>query len=68
MDQRERLRRAFPSYGRDWDAAIEFGIDVSLLEENLRLTPTERILQLQRMTETFELFRPKPRAIDAKHS
>jgi hypothetical protein len=59
MDLRATLRKAFPSYGPDWDAAIEFGIDLSLLEENLRLTPTERILQLQQMTETFEAFRPK---------
>jgi hypothetical protein len=30
----------------DWVAAIEMGIDVILLEENLRLTPAERICQL----------------------
>ncbi len=59
MDQQALLKQAFPSCGPDWDAAIEYGIDVSLLDENLRLTPTERIVQLQRMTETFEAFRPK---------
>lgn len=32
------LKRAFPSYGPDWDAAIELGIDVSILLENLALT------------------------------
>jgi hypothetical protein len=33
-------------------------VDVSLLEQNLRLTPTERLEQLQRMTELYELQRP----------
>jgi hypothetical protein len=59
MDPRDLLRQAFPSYGPDWDAAIEAGVDVSLLEENLRLTPTERLEQLQRMTELYEALRPK---------
>ncbi|MFZ5469813.1 MAG: hypothetical protein ACOZIN_10295 [Myxococcota bacterium] len=47
-----------PSYGPDWDAAIEYGIDVSLLEHNLTLTPTQRLEQLQQMTELYELLRP----------
>lgn len=47
IDPRERLRRDFPSYGPDWDAAIEYGVDVSILEENLRMTPTERLDALQ---------------------
>jgi hypothetical protein len=59
MDARELLRQACPSYGPDWDAAIEAGVDVALLEENLRLTPTERIEQLQRMTELYEALRPR---------
>jgi hypothetical protein len=33
----------------DWRAAIEMGIDVMLLESNLRLTPAERIRQLDAM-------------------
>jgi hypothetical protein len=65
MDPRELLRQAFPSYGPDWDAAIKAGVDVSLLEENLRLTPTERLEQLQRMTELYEALRPKESADDA---
>ena len=65
MDMRELLRQAFPSYGPDWDAAIEAGVDVSLLEENLQLTPTERIEQLQRMTELYEALRPKDAPSDA---
>lgn len=65
MDPRELLRQAFPSYGPDWDAAIDAGVDVSLLEENLRLSPTERLEQLQRMTELFEALRPKDSSDDA---
>jgi hypothetical protein len=65
MDPRELLRQAFPSYGPDWDAAIDAGVDVSLLEENLRLTPTERLEQLQRMTELYEALRPKGDSDDA---
>jgi hypothetical protein len=65
MDARELLRQAFPSYGPEWDAAIDAGVDVSLLEENLRLTSTERIEQLQRMTELYEALRPKEAADDA---
>jgi tRNA A-37 threonylcarbamoyl transferase component Bud32 len=64
MDPRELLRQAFPSYGPGWDAAIEAGVDVSLLEENLRLTPTERLEQLQRMTELYEALRPKDRLVE----
>jgi hypothetical protein len=43
----EELKRAFPSYGPDWDKAIEMGIDVSMLLENLKLTPDERLKQLE---------------------
>lgn len=48
-----------PADGPEWRAAIAYGIDVSLLEHNLRLTPTERLEQLQAMTETYELLRPR---------
>jgi hypothetical protein len=68
MDMREMLRQAYPSYGPDWDAAIEAGVDVSLLEENLQLTPTERLEQLQRMTELYEALRPKDTDHDAADS
>ena len=54
MDHREHQ----PSYGPDWDAAIAYGLDVSLLEHNLSLTPTERLEQVQEMTELFELLHP----------
>lgn len=68
MDMRELLRQAYPSYGPDWEAAIDAGVDVSLLMENLELTPTERIEQLQRMTELYEALRPKGMADDAADS
>lgn len=54
FDRRPQMRAAFPSYGPDWDAAIEYGIDVFLLEANLALTPEQRLLQLEdfiRLTE-----------------
>jgi hypothetical protein len=37
----------------DWIRALEMGIDVRLLEENLRLTPEQRILQLLDMDRLF---------------
>lgn len=39
------IARSLPSSGPAWDAAIEFGIDVTLLEHNLGLTPCERMQQ-----------------------
>ncbi len=59
MDQRELLRAAFPSYGPDWDAAIDYGIDVSLLIDNLELTPSQRIEQLQRTLDLMAALAPK---------
>ena len=48
--------------GPEWQAAIDFGIDVALLEENLLLTVSERFEQLLSMTrfvEALELAREK---------
>ena len=50
--------RDLPSYGPAWDAAIEYGIDVTLLDRNLSLTPTERLLQLDDMLATYQALRP----------
>jgi len=36
------------------DRAIEFGVDITLLEQNLKLTPTERIEQLERYVVFLE--------------
>lgn len=55
----KELREAFPSYGPDWEAAIDYGIDVSLLLANLELTPTERLVQHQHQLELYELLRPR---------
>ncbi|TNF23591.1 MAG: hypothetical protein EP329_27095 [Deltaproteobacteria bacterium] len=54
---RELLAR-WQSYGPDWDAAVRAGIDVALIEENLLLTPAERIEQLDRMTRLIASLRP----------
>lgn len=37
----------------DWRAALAMGIDVTLIEENLRMTPAERIQMLEAMDELF---------------
>lgn len=47
----DELRIAFPSWGPDWDKAVEQGVDVALLLENLELTPTERLQQLESLHE-----------------
>jgi hypothetical protein len=54
------MRAAFPNRGPAWDAAIEFGIDVFLLEANLALTPEQRLMQLDdmlRLAEEFDVAR-----------
>ncbi len=68
IDQRQALKAAFPSYGPDWDAAIDYGIDVSLLERNLALTVEERLEQLHTMTRLYELLHPDRAARDAEHA
>jgi len=47
FDQAAMLRSVFPSNGPDWEAAIDYGIDVSLLLYKLDLTPSERLRQLE---------------------
>ena len=37
----------------DWVRALELGIDVRLIEHNLRLTPEQRIRQLEEMDRLF---------------
>lgn len=49
----EDAGRTLPSHGPAWDAAIEFGIDVTLLEHNLALTPTQRLQQLDEMLRLY---------------
>jgi hypothetical protein len=64
-DRRAVLRR-LPSYGPDWDAAIEFGVDVAQLEENLALTPEQRILQLEGLLRRHAALRPTGPVLDER--
>ena len=59
----DELKAAFPSYGPDWDRAIEMGIDVSLLVENLALTPGQRLAQLEGLLNEVDAIR---RAVKAR--
>lgn len=43
-----------PPPGSKAAEAKEFGIDLTLLVENLRLTPSERIRKLQSIMRTFD--------------
>lgn len=49
IDKRKWMRTQ-PSYGPDWDAAIEYGIDISLIEQALTLSYEERFQQSLAMT------------------
>jgi hypothetical protein len=53
IDKRQWMRTQ-PSYGPDWDFAIEFGIDISLIESNLKLSFEERLIQLESMQKMYE--------------
>lgn len=57
IDLRPIFRSEWPSYGPDWDAAIEMGVDVAELERNLALTPEQRIVQKHRTRQAIELLR-----------
>ena len=46
---------------------VEFGIDITLLQENLRLTPTERLEQLMRMIEFAEELKQAKARNDNQH-
>ena len=51
----ERLRN--PPPGSRIEAARDFGIDLTLLIEQLRLTPAERAMKLQRAAKSLERVR-----------
>lgn len=57
IDLRPVFREHWPSYGPDWDRAIELGIDVAQLERNLSLTPEQRLLNHQRTRRALTLLR-----------
>jgi hypothetical protein len=46
-----------PPPGSDIAAAKEYGIDLTLLVENLALTPTERALKLDQSARSLEILR-----------
>jgi hypothetical protein len=50
-----RLRNPLP--GSRIEKAKKYGVDLTLLIEQLRLTPAERIAKLQRATESLEKVR-----------
>jgi hypothetical protein len=49
LDRQEWMRQQ-PSYGPNWDAAIAFGIDVTLIEQALARTVAERFRESLEMT------------------
>lgn len=53
----DELKAAFPSYGPEWDRAVDLGIDVSLLLENLALTPGQRLAQLEALLNETDALR-----------
>lgn len=55
MTAEEKLRN--PPPGSKIEAAQRYGVDLSLLIERLRLTPAERLDDLQRVMEDFEALR-----------
>lgn len=55
MTAEEKLRNPRP--GSKIEAAQRYGVDLTLLIESLRLTPEERLRDLQRVMEDFEALR-----------
>jgi hypothetical protein len=43
------------------ERAVEFGVDLTLLEENLKLNPTERLRKAQRAIESLLAFENQAR-------
>lgn len=54
LDLRPLWRQQYADRGPAWLAIIELGIDPGQLLHNLSLTPTQRLLQLDEMTRTYE--------------
>jgi hypothetical protein len=52
----EQLNRGYvcpPDAGSEWRAACEHGIDMSLVEHTLKLTPAERLAEHQQVLDFF---------------
>lgn len=58
-------RKDQPAKGPAWRAAEEYGIDMSLIESNLRKTPAERVRALSRAAATAFALREAKRKQDA---
>ena len=52
MTAKRKRKRASPKAGPAWRAAKAYGCDMSLIEDNLRRTPLERIRMLDRILNT----------------
>ncbi len=50
------------------ERAIEFGVDITLLQQNLKLTPTERLQQAQAFLNTVADIREQVKAFRSKQS
>jgi hypothetical protein len=48
------IRELLPSRGPAWEAAIDMGIDVTLLDANLQMTVEERLLALVELNEVAD--------------
>jgi hypothetical protein len=55
--KRAEQRLRYPAPGSRIEAAKEFGIDLTLLIEQLRLTPAERAQKLQQASQGLEPLR-----------
>ena len=53
----EWARDVLPNQTPEWDAAIAYGIDVSLLAENLKLTPAQRFERHAQLVAFHEVLR-----------
>lgn len=63
MTAKRKRKRASPKAGPAWRAAEAYGCDMSLIEDNLRSTPLERIRILDRVLNTaLSLRRAKERS------
>ena len=51
MTAKRKRKRASPKAGPAWRAAEAYGCDMSLIEDNLRRTPLERLRQHDRALE-----------------
>ena len=54
---RNGIRTRRPRVGSAWEAARKYGCDMSLIEENLRKTPAERVLAHRRALQTLAMLK-----------